>query len=37
MSWGYECGDGWFDLVWTISKKIEDAAAAAGLQTQSDD
>jgi hypothetical protein len=37
MSWGFTCGDGWFDLVWTLSQKIEDAATAAGLEPQSDD
>jgi hypothetical protein len=36
MSWGFCCGDGWFDLVWTLSKKIEAAALAAGLDPQSE-
>jgi len=23
MCWGFECGDGWFDLIFTLSRKIE--------------
>ena len=23
MAWGMECGDGWFDLIWELSEKIE--------------
>ena len=37
MSWGFCCGDGWFDLVWTLSQKIEEAASAAGLEQESNE
>ena len=37
MSWGFTCGDGWFDLVWTLSQNIEDSARAAGLEPHSDE
>lgn len=23
MFWGFECGDGWFDLLWDLSQKLE--------------
>lgn len=23
MAWGFECGDGWFDLIYDLSKKLE--------------
>lgn len=23
MCWGFECGDGWFDLLWRLSTKLE--------------
>jgi hypothetical protein len=23
MYWGFECGDGWFDLIWDLSQKLE--------------
>lgn len=23
MCWGFECGDGWFDLIWELSEKLE--------------
>lgn len=23
MCWGFECGNGWFDLIWDLSKKLE--------------
>jgi len=35
MSIGFDCGDGWFDLIWTLSQKIEDMARKAGLEPQS--
>lgn len=28
--WGFECGDGWFDLVWQLSADIESAAHLEG-------
>lgn len=36
MSFGFDCGDGWFDLLWTLSQKIENAAKEIGLEPQSD-
>lgn len=35
MSYGFDCDDGWFDLIWTLSQKIEDSARQAGLEPQS--
>jgi hypothetical protein len=23
MAWGFECGDGWYDLIYRLSKKLE--------------
>jgi len=23
MCWGFECSDGWFDLIWNLSEKLE--------------
>lgn len=23
MCWGFECGDGWFQLIWDLSEKLE--------------
>lgn len=23
MCWGFECGDGWFSLIWDLSEKLE--------------
>lgn len=37
MSWGFECGDGWFDLIWNLSKAIEDNAKGEGLTPGSAD
>jgi hypothetical protein len=37
MSFGFECGDGWFDLILALSQKIEDATRAVGLEPQSDE
>lgn len=37
MSWGFECGDGWFDLIWQLSKAIEDSARQEGIDPQSDE
>lgn len=36
MSWGFECGDGWFDLIGNLSKAIEDNARSEGIDPQSD-
>ncbi len=32
MSYGFDCDDGWFDLIRTLSQKIEDAARQTGLE-----
>lgn len=29
--WSFECGDGWFDLVWQVSADIEAAAQLEGI------
>lgn len=34
--WGFECGDGWFDLVWQLSGEIEVAARHEGIPESSD-
>jgi hypothetical protein len=34
--WGFECGDGWFDLVWQLSAEIELAARLEGIPESSD-
>ncbi len=31
MAFGFECGDGWFDLIAELSQKIDDIAKAAGV------
>lgn len=31
MSRGFECEDGWFDLIWNLSQAIEESAQASGL------
>jgi hypothetical protein len=31
IEWGFECGDGWFDLVWQLSAEIESAAYLEGI------
>ena len=23
MCWGFECGDGWFDIIWRLSSRLE--------------
>lgn len=28
MCWGFECGDGWFDLIWNLSSNLEPLIAA---------
>ena len=30
MCWGFEHGDGWFDLIWMLSLALEDEAKASG-------
>jgi hypothetical protein len=36
MERGFECGDGWFGLVWHLSMAIEDEAVRAGIDNDSD-
>ena len=31
MSWGFQCEDGWFRLIWDLSQKIEEAATNEGM------
>lgn len=28
MCWGFSCGDGWFQLIWDLSEKLEPMIAA---------
>ncbi len=35
MQHGFECGDGWFDLVYKLSRDIEAAARESGLSPDS--
>lgn len=35
MCWGFECGDGWFDLIFNLSKAIEDEAEKSGTTRSS--
>jgi len=37
MQRGFECGDGWFDLIYKLSQDIEAAARDAGLEPCSSD
>lgn len=37
MQRGFECGDGWFDLIYKLSQDIEAAARDAGLEPDSPD
>lgn len=30
MCWGFECGDGWFNLLWDLSSKLEALIVALG-------
>ncbi|MBC7750765.1 MAG: hypothetical protein H7Z73_03465 [Candidatus Saccharibacteria bacterium] len=36
MCWGFEYGDGWFDLIFNLSKAIEQEAEKSGLTRSSD-
>ena len=31
MGWGFLCGDGWFEIVWELSRAIAEHAARVGL------
>ena len=33
MCWGFECGDGWFDIIWRLSEKLEPLIAAMAKDT----
>lgn len=37
MSWGFQCGDGWFDLIWKLSSDIEAAARKEGIDPDGSD
>lgn len=32
MHFGFECDDGWFELIWNLSQAIEDEAQSRGLK-----
>lgn len=34
MSFGFECGDGWFDIVYNLSKEIDSIAGKYGLENE---
>lgn len=34
---GFNCGDGWFCLIWRLSRRLERAADEAGIDPKSDD
>lgn len=36
MAMGFDCNDGWFDLIWNLSQAIEDAARRDGHDPQSE-
>lgn len=36
MEIGFDCGNGWFDLIWTLSLQIEQAARQSELDPHSD-
>lgn len=36
MSWGFECHDGWFDLIWNLSHAIEESARRSGIAPNPD-
>lgn len=37
MAMGFDCNDGWFDLIWNLSQAIEDVARRDGHDPQSED
>lgn len=37
MAMGFDCDDGWFDLIWNLSQAIEEAARRDGCDPQSED
>lgn len=36
MSFGFQCDDGWLDLIWNLSLKIEDSARKSGIEPLSE-
>jgi hypothetical protein len=32
MAWGFECSDGWFDLIWDLSVKLEPLVAGTDMR-----
>ena len=37
MHWGFQCGDGWFRLIYDLSAEIESEAVKLGLDPESDE
>jgi len=37
MHWGFQCGDGWFRLIYDLSSSIEREARRMGIDTESED
>ncbi|MBU2754170.1 hypothetical protein HFU84_04365 [Acidithiobacillus sp. CV18-2] len=35
LPWGFECDDGWFDILWQLSTVLEGEATAAGISHDS--
>jgi hypothetical protein len=36
MSFGFQCDDGWFDLIWNLSREIEDSATKDRIEPRSE-
>ena len=34
MSWGFDCGDGWYDLIYKLCEDIQEHCNKKGLQTE---
>jgi len=32
MPWGFQCGDGWFNIVWELSEKLDGIASREGSE-----
>ena len=37
MCWGFECGDGWFDILWRLSEKLEPLISAMAKENPDDE
>ena len=35
MLWGFECGDGWLNLIWNLSQAIKEEAWRTGIDPKS--